>query len=387
MLALVSLFAHVALVWFIPPPDSTPRRRAPDLAAVELVEWQPSPHELSSRPSEPEMVTTTPAREPEVAPTDPVPEPKTDAPVPEKPDRPSVAPDEPPSHKGSDTPAPAEPPPIATAPDSSSGAVAPMLSTRGNGIGPSHSGLADGPITSPRLSGSDARGLGNGSRHGVEPPPVASDPTDAEPKTLAEAGFLRNRKGDIVYADPLGHFKATLLPDGRVRFRDYAVARGSIRSGGKMMGLSEIVREAQGKDLWFLDKRRLLARTEKLRLALAIKWAEAQVETRLRALYRDLLEIWTDAERTVVQRRERLFQRWDECVEAMSVRLEGFGDAPKSTLDELRERAGGEARASIEAFIRKHLPKDSEDAYPPDELRELNRRRHSEEPFDPYSRG
>jgi len=276
-------------------------------------------------------------------------------------------------------PAPAAPEPPATPePDGGNDAAALPLTNLRNSNG-------RGPITSPRLSGRAARSIG-GDKHGAAPPPVGSDHTDATPQTLAEAGFLRGKKGDLEYQDPLGHFKATLLPDGRVKFRDFAVTRGTIRSGGKVAGMSEIIRSAQGKDLFWLDKKKLLERTEKLRLALAVKWAEAQVDARLKGLYRDLLDIWSDAERTALQRRERLFQRWDECVEAMSVDVKGFGDAAKSSLDELREKAGGEARASIEAFIRRHLPKGSEDAYTPEELRELNRRRHSEERFDPYAR-
>lgn len=369
MLAGASLIVHAALVWLIPPADLT-RHRDPNelLAPVEIVEWQqpdaPTPPPRDDAPVEPPDAD---------APTEPTP--PAEAEPPKTRTRPVTEP------RGAEAsaapPTPAEPPPTPAPDGGGPDAVAlPITGFRST---------SKGSITSPRLSGSAARKLG-GERVGADPAPSTTQ-TDGEPRTLAEAGFLRNKKGEIAYLDPAGHFKAVLQPDGRVKFRDYAVARdGTIRKGGKVMGLSEIVRSAQGKDLWYLDKKKLLERTEKLRLTMAVKWAEAQVEHRLKGLYRDLLEIWSDAERTAEERREQLFQRWDECVEAMRVDLKGFGDEAKSSLDALREKAGGEARASIEAFIRRHLPKGSENAYTPEELRDLNRRRHSEERFDPYAR-
>jgi hypothetical protein len=369
--ALASLLVHAALVWLLPPADLRPRRDPNvELAPVEIVEWTPPPKVVE--PPRVEPVEPAPTIEPTPTPIDETEPPPTrrirqDA---------EVKTGAPP------TPTPAEPP-AAPEPDGggSDAAALPLTNLRGNGR----------PITSPRLSGRMARNIG-GDQHGAEAPPVASSQSDAEPKTLAEAGF-RPEKGELVYRDPLGHFKATLNTDGRVSFRDFGIERAPLVKDEKLRsrsrgfgGLSDFIRAGQGKEPWWVDKKKLLQRTEKLRLALAIKWAESQVEVRMKQLYRDLLEIWHDAARTAVQRRERLFQRWDECVEAMRVDIKGFGDSGKSELDELREKAGGEARASIEAFIRKHLPKGSEDAYPPEELRELNRKRHSEERFDPYAR-
>jgi hypothetical protein len=366
-LGVVSLLVHAGVVWLLPPADLRPRQD-PNvlLAPVELVEW-----EAPEEPAPPRA--DAPVEPPDAsAPVEPTPSEPTPPPEPTR-TRPILEPRGPEASTGS--PTPSEPAPVPEPADGGSDSAAlPITGFRST---------SRGSITSPRLPGSAARRIG-GDHVGAAPPPAAGT-VDGEPQTLAEAGFLRNKKGDIVYQDPLGHFKATLMPDGRVKFRDFAVARGTIRSGGKVAGMSEAIRSAQGKDLFYLEKKKLLARTEKLRLAMAVKWAEAQVDHRLKGLYRDLLEIWSDAERTEVERREQLFQRWDECVEAMSVKVDGFGDAAKSSLDALREKAGGEARASIEAFIRRHLPKGSEDAYTPEELRELNRRRHSEERFDPYA--
>ena len=368
-LAFASLLVHAAIVWLMPAADLH-RRGDPyaELAPIELVEWQPA--EAPARVVEPRHEEST-APEPTDAPTQPTPPPDDPRRVhPRSPNEPSG-----PAMDTAPTTPPSEPAPPQPDGGHESAPALPLTNLRGGGR-PS--------ITSPRLDGSDARKLG-GEKHGAALPPTTSGHVDATPQTLAESGFLRGKKGDLEYKDPLGHFKATLLPDGRVKFRDFAVERGNIRSGAKVAGMSEIIRSAQGKDLFWLDKKKLLERTEKLRLAMAVKWAEAQGDSRLKGLYRDLLDIWSDAERTAVQRREQLFERWDECVEAMTVDVKGFDEA-KSSLDKLREKAGGEARASIESFIRRHLPKGSEDAYTPEELRELNRRRHSEEKFDPYAR-
>jgi hypothetical protein len=68
-------------------------------------------------------------------------------------------------------------------------------------------------------------------------------------------------------------------------------------------------------------------------------------------------------EEALAERRQLLFELWDECDNTNS---------------------GREARASILAFIRRRLPLGGADAYSPDELERLNGRRTTAEPFDPY---
>ena len=68
----------------------------------------------------------------------------------------------------------------------------------------------------------------------------------------------------------------------------------------------------------------------------------------------------------------------------MRVKLPGFEHATDTRIDALRASAGGKARDKITSFIRKQLPKGSADAYPTEELEELNRRRHSKARFAPY---
>lgn len=74
------------------------------------------------------------------------------------------------------------------------------------------------------------------------------------------------------------------------------------------------------------------------------------------------------ADLTPGERRAALFTLWDEC-------SEGEGEAGQ---------AGDRARAQIVGWIRAHLPIDGRDAFTPDEIATLNRRRGSNQVFSPY---
>ena len=78
----------------------------------------------------------------------------------------------------------------------------------------------------------------------------------------------------------------------------------------------------------------------------------------LHRLARRLEAVWGDGTRPAVERRRTLFELWDECQES---------------------GAGVVARAQIMGFIRRRLP----GSYPAEELRLLNSRRSSREPFAP----
>lgn len=201
---------------------------------------------------------------------------------------------------------------------------------------------------------------------------------DGEPRSLAEAGFERRRNGDLVYVHPKRAFKAEILPDGRVRFRDLVAVPSNAP------GMSEIVRAAQGKELYQQQKKRILRETFELRLSLAVSYAQRQIDRELRRLQRDLLDLWNDDSRSARERRRLLFARWDECEESLAVDLGEFQDAAATRLAELRKGAGEQARGKIEAFIRRHLPRGEPGAFTEQELLDLNRGRHSRQRFEPY---
>lgn len=202
-----------------------------------------------------------------------------------------------------------------------------------------------------------------------------------QPRTLAEAGFVPDKKGNLVYHPPAKNFVAKMLPDGRVHFKDKIVK--ITPTSILIPDLYTIIRKGQKRELWTLEKSKLLKQTFDLRLAVAIAYAEDNIDRRLKALYRDLIDAWS-AERPALARRKTIFDRWDECDETMRVKLPGFEDATHSRIDELRSTAGQRARDEIHGFIRKHIPKDNEDAYPDTELAELNRKRTSKARFAPY---
>jgi hypothetical protein len=223
-----------------------------------------------------------------------------------------------------------------------------------------------------------------GDRYGPET--AADARSDTAYRTAHEAGFRRNRKGELVFRDSAAPWSATLLPDGRVRFEDHLRPRLDEEGGIAMPGLKELVPAAKGFDFWQARKRRLLKETRELRLAMAVEHAEKNIDRQLSQLYRDLLEIWQDDSESAASRRKRIFERWDECTEALSIELGEFTDDQRSKIDALREDAGTKARAKISEFVRKHLPEGGEDAYGAAELRTLNERRVSRERFDPYGR-
>lgn len=181
----------------------------------------------------------------------------------------------------------------------------------------------------------------------------------------------------MVYTDRRSGFKATLLPDGRLKFR-ITVTPSS------MPGMSEVIRAAQGQELFQQQKKRLLDATFDLRLAMAIDFARDKIDRRLKSLYRDLLDRWSDGSTSEAERRAALFQRWDECEEGLPVTLKGFEGVDSSELDQVRRAAGTEARETIERFIRRHLPAGSSQAFTEDELRRFNAGRRSRARFDPY---
>ncbi|MCA9655871.1 MAG: hypothetical protein H6712_12435 [Myxococcales bacterium] len=342
-----------------PPPPAEPP--APPWAAIELVELPPAV--LPSEPSpaetrEPETSEPESSEPDELAPVEPSPAPTSPRPRTPRRSEPSPA-------------APSEPtePPSSSGP--SSGGVALLGLRGGSRPDPNRSSLRPSLSPSTLGRGQVVREVG-GAR--VELP---DGPSDGKPRSLVDAGFHRTRGGKMVYTDRQTGFRATLLPDGRLKFR-ITVTPAS------MPGMSEIVRAAQGQELYQQQKKRLLEETFELRLQMAVDFARDKMERRLKSLYRDLLEQWSDDSSSEASRREGLFHRWDECEEGFGFALSGFEDAHSSEIDELRRESGQQARETIEGFIRRHLPKGSPQAYSEDELRRLNGGRHSRARFAPY---
>jgi len=385
VLGIVSVAAHAAVLVVLANLPSPTRVRTIDPGElIEVVQWSGGGAQ-----------TAAPARRDD---TRAIPQPAATTPPP--PDPPAREPDPPPDTTSRPRP-PARPPAIPRAPAPAIDPAAPSIGTAPTppvaGEKPSPHALAlhglrerstaRAQLPSPRASPGIA--LDRSREHTVpaapDDAPSRAPVDDGLPRTLADAGFSRNRKGEHVYKEPAGHFTATVAPDGRVHFKDHLVT-ASKQDGfaPRMAGLPEIIRKAQRRELWAHDKAKLARRTFDLRLAIAVAFAESQIDRRLKSLYRDLLEIWSAPERPAANRRITLFERWDECDESMRVKLPGFEDATDTRIDALRKSAGERARDTITAFVRRQLPKGSTDAYSEPELERLNRHRRSKARFAPY---
>jgi hypothetical protein len=97
-------------------------------------------------------------------------------------------------------------------------------------------------------------------------------------------------------------------------------------------------------------KARFLAATQDLRVKLGARRHEADLRASLAALPRVLETLWADPTRAPVEKRQLIFQLWNEA------------------LDPERPEPGAAARATIERFVREHLPTGSADAFTDQEL-------------------
>ncbi len=258
--------------------------------------------------------------------------------------------------------------------------------------------------------------------------------------------FTPREDGGLDYEDPKGRFRAQIAEDGKVTFRGDSPVQSVTtfsfdRHGGiPLRGLSSYLRDPEqwkrkpsANDLGsalhggvadpltrhlstvekteeripgqlflgfgarfgrpvFSDrmKAEFLRDTFEMRLDMAVKAERRRISRALRDLEGQLSELWGTTALPPEERRRLLFELWDECLE----RLQPVADAEGTDLaelddlgsnnDERRLRAATEARRRILSFIRLVLPRGSASAYTDDELRRLNRRRLSREPFQPY---
>lgn len=219
----------------------------------------------------------------------------------------------------------------------------------------------------------------------------------------------RQGDGSYVYVDPGGRFSAEFQPDGTVRMTD-AWRRSSRGKGqrGKWPGLpprgirdlnpligirangpTEWVQLAYGFDPARSAKNQLLNDTRPMRIALAVSWSKQRIDERLESFNPELLDIWSNPDIELEERRRLLFERWDECDERFAVAPEGVPEEAVSEIDKYRLEAANEARRKVEAFVRRHAPRRGKNpgkAYTDEELDRLNANRLSTERFEPYTR-
>lgn len=236
---------------------------------------------------------------------------------------------------------------------------------------------------------------------------LAEQPGDGgESSSRGGLGLTRQRDGSMLYVDPGKRFTAAVNPDGSVRFgnrwgRDQHGERmrgsgAALRSFGPtgiggvgmaMTGPTEWLLFLSGQEFDAAAKTRFLNQTRDLRIQLAVAFTMQLLDTRLSELNQELLGLWSDPSRSLVERRALVFQRWDECDERLVAGLPAGADLPPeatSAIDQARLDAADRARRTIEGFIRRQMPRGSPRAYTPGELAEFNRGRVSVETFAPY---
>jgi hypothetical protein len=227
----------------------------------------------------------------------------------------------------------------------------------------------------------------------------------AERDTVSDLGLVALDDGSFAFADPGARFTALVRLDGSVLFADRWRAwsvknkqrgRGSSLPpegaralnpfvGVRLSGPLEWSLRATRVDPYATAKTGFLVRTEAFRRSLAIGFAKHRIEVELRALPRQLLELWRDGKRSAANKRALLFQRWDDCEDV--VHEDDHDPAVASAtgeIDAARVAAAARARSMIESFVRRHAPAGSRNAYAKDELRRLNAKRKSDTAFAPY---
>lgn len=261
-------------------------------------------------------------------------------------------------------------------------------------------------------------------------PPPAPRPVAEVGEHAGEGGIVqqlvRRSDGGYEHANRRAGFRATIHPDGTVTFRDFAVTHGNVKvlgidlttgqaqvpdgsmpsntlvrpqdlgglgddplvksgpygpapiiasAGGRMAGIADLAAATRRA----AEKQHFLDATEGLRAKLAEEHRRANERTALVSLDAELRAIWIAADTPLSMKKERLFQRWDECIQ--------LPDDPEAANPDTiaRARAGDIARRRIEAWIRRNIPKSHADAFTKSELREMNMRRRSKGRFDPYA--
>lgn len=273
--------------------------------------------------------------------------------------------------------------------------------------GPKTSSEPPGPKASPTPEGPAQLPAPRGARATSARPWLAEPAPTGDPEgSRGSLALSRQRDGSMLYVDPGKRFTAAVNPDGSVRFGN---RWGRDQHGERMRGSGAALRQIgpsglgavgvgiTGPTEWLLflsgqerdaaARTEFLNRTRDLRIQIAVAFTMRLLDTRLAELNQELLGLWSDASRSLPERRALLFARWDECDERLTRGLPAGGELPAeavSQIDEARLSAADRARRTIEGFIRRQLPAGSPRAYTAQELAELNRRRVSAEPFAPY---
>jgi len=189
----------------------------------------------------------------------------------------------------------------------------------------------------------------------------ASGSVVAQPDQLV---LQQERDGTYSMEEPgfIGHID----PDGSVRLENKPPLQ--LRGLGASFDLTDIAMRITGMDPYASAKLELLDRTRAMRAAMGERH-RAQLLVSSADLMRRNIEAVLATVSDSRQRRQALFELWDECADS--------GDPALVA-------AGAAARATVLAYIQREMT--GPNAYTAQELRALNSRRTSEIAFEPYAR-
>jgi hypothetical protein len=153
--------------------------------------------------------------------------------------------------------------------------------------------------------------------------------------------------------------------------KESPAGNGGGGGGGLLSGTADISAWLQRKfvgDPYASRKKKLLEDTFAERAAHGEAYRAQQLARAAEEMQANLERFWATT-RDPAGRRAALFDLWDECAE---------GEGPLG-------EAGQRARDLVMMWIRTKLPSGSADAYTPDELDALAKRKHSAQAFEPYA--
>jgi hypothetical protein len=211
---------------------------------------------------------------------------------------------------------------------------------------------------------------------GSSPPPrkqwhprgSAGDPLLGKLDEEKQERFPLQSLGADGYAYDGPSFSAHIALDGTVDFDDKNIRDFKGLSGG--FDVTDLLMKAKKQDPYRYEKEKFMEETASLRNKLRATQKRAQLERALASLPARLQAAWDDPARSARERRNVLYTMWREAA---------------GTEEEVGP-AGAQVRASVERFVREHLPEGSPDAFTPEELK-----RYANRPgplkFNPYRSG
>jgi hypothetical protein len=201
--------------------------------------------------------------------------------------------------------------------------------------------------------------------------PTPGGPTREGPMSLDDLALRPDGHGGYLGRRPGYGF--TIERDGTIHFQERPALSGLALVGlglAAVFDLTDLVMRARHMDPYGYDKGRVSDLTGKMRDKMSASERPRRLEAALARLPSELEALWRRSDLSPAERRETLFQLWDDLLEG----------GP----DEAELRAATQAREAILRFVRQRLGPGSPDAFTDGELARFNARRRSRPPFSPY---